>query len=209
MTHSTTESETNRLLNLAAAGDAAAKQTLLDRNRGKLKEMVQLRIDRRIAARIDPSDVVQEALLAAVRRFDDYLRDRPIAFYPWLRRIALERLLDLRRRHIVASRRSVDREVDEIVSDNSRRQLVERFAKSETGPLQKLAKRELNERVSSALASLSESDREVLVLRMLEQISVKETSQVLQTTEDAVKQRQVRALRRIRKLLDGESGNQT
>ena len=201
-----TQAETDRLLGLAMAGESRAIQTLFDHHRSRLKRLIQLRMDRRIATRIDPSDVVQEALLTAFGRINEYVRDRPIAFYPWLRRIALERLLDLRRRHVTSSRRTVDRELGQH-ADDSQRQLVEHFANSETGPLQKLARRELHDRVKNALQQLSPSDREILVLRMLEQMSVREASDVLEISEDAVKQRQLRALRRLRRLLDGGSGD--
>ena len=43
------------------------------------------RMDRRLTARLDPSDVVQEALADGVRDLPDYLTTRPMAFYPWLR----------------------------------------------------------------------------------------------------------------------------
>jgi RNA polymerase sigma-70 factor (ECF subfamily) len=67
---------------------------------------VAVRLDRRLAARIDPSDVVQETLADAAKRFDLYLRDRPLPFYPWLRQITQERLADVYRQHIRAGRRA-------------------------------------------------------------------------------------------------------
>jgi DNA-directed RNA polymerase specialized sigma24 family protein len=69
--------------------------------------MVAVRLDRRLLARVDPSDVVQEALADADRRLDEYLRERPVAFYPWLRRLAEEQLVNVYRRHVGAARRSV------------------------------------------------------------------------------------------------------
>ena len=44
--------------------------------------MVAVRLDRRLAARVDPSDVVQEALAEADRRLDDYLRGPAAAVLP-------------------------------------------------------------------------------------------------------------------------------
>jgi DNA-directed RNA polymerase specialized sigma24 family protein len=60
--------------------------------------MVAVRIDPRLAARVDPSDVVQETLTEAHRRLDDYLAARPVPFYPWLRQLVRDRLADLHRR---------------------------------------------------------------------------------------------------------------
>ncbi|MHC5543202.1 ECF-type sigma factor, partial [Singulisphaera rosea] len=64
------------LIDDAARGDIEARQALLERYRDNLRRMVAARLDRRLASRIDPSDVVQETLVDAARRMDDYLRDR-------------------------------------------------------------------------------------------------------------------------------------
>src|SRR6266550_4078148 len=104
------EPDTPELLDRTRGGDVAAGQELLTRHRARLRRMVEVRLDRRLAPRVDPSDVVQEALADAARRLDDYLRQRPLPFYPWLRRLAWERLVKLHQRHIGAERRSVTRE---------------------------------------------------------------------------------------------------
>src|SRR5205085_5189830 len=98
--------DTNRLLDQASAGDRLAREQLLTRHREKLKRMVAVRLDRNLAARVDPSDVVQETLADAARRLDDYLRQRPMPYYPWLRRLASDRLDKAHRRN-PARRRSV------------------------------------------------------------------------------------------------------
>ena len=103
------EPDTDQLLDRAGRGDRDARDRLLDRCRPRLRSLVALRIDPRLAARVDPSDVVQESLAEADRRLADYLRDRPLPFYPWLRQLALERLADLHRRHVRTQKRSVRR----------------------------------------------------------------------------------------------------
>src|SRR5213080_3119182 len=99
--------DTDQLLASASRGDATARGRLLERHRQRLKRLVAVRLDRRLAARVDPSDVVQETLAEAAARLDGYLRDRPLPFYPWLRRLAEERLADVHRGHLRAGRRSV------------------------------------------------------------------------------------------------------
>src|SRR5207249_1256497 len=94
--------DTDLLLDQAAHGDRGARQQLLARHRARLRRMVGLRLDRRLAARLDPSDVVQEALAEADRRLSEYLRRRPVPFYPWLRGLAWDRLIELHRRHVGA-----------------------------------------------------------------------------------------------------------
>src|SRR5688572_24021646 len=106
----TGSSDTDDLIERASRGDGSAVQTLLAAHRDRLRRMVAARLDRRLAARIDPSDVVQEALADATRKLPEYLRARPISFYPWLRQLAWERVVKLHHRHIDAGKRSVRRE---------------------------------------------------------------------------------------------------
>lgn len=195
---------TEELLQLATAGDQSARHQLLVRHRGRLRQMVALRIDRRMAARVDPSDVVQDALADAAQSLSDYLKNRPLPFYPWLRQFAWERLLQLHRHHLQAKRRSVTREQLRIfdLADDSEAVLAERLVNSGTSPSAHLLAAELRDRVRSALESLEPRDREVLVLRYLEQLTSKEIGAVLGISEAAVKTRHRRALERLRRRLD-------
>lgn len=206
----TTETpETERLIERARAGDHAARHDLLDRHRDRLRRMVALRLDRRLAARLDPSDVVQEALADAAGRLSGYLRDRPLPFYPWLRRLAWDRLVELHRHHGRA-RRTVAREAPARLDlpDESAAVLAGRLAAHGTSPSRALLHRELSERVRAALDALGPRDREVLALRYLEQLTTAETAAVLDIGEGAVKSRLTRAILRLRDQLDeeGEDG---
>src|SRR5215471_7834851 len=102
--------DTEQLIERAGQGDLAAQQQLLLQHRKRLRQMIALRMDRRLAARLDPSDVVQETLAEAVQQLTDYFRNRPLPFYPWLRQLACDRLAELHRRHIQAQKRTVTRE---------------------------------------------------------------------------------------------------
>jgi RNA polymerase sigma-70 factor, ECF subfamily len=198
--------DTEQLLDRAAAGDAHARGRLLERHRTRLRSLVALRLDRRIAARVDPSDVVQDSLAEADRRLAGYLRDRPLPFYVWLRGLALERLVDLHRLHVRAQKRSVRREEASVslLPDESLLQLAERLADRGSSPSARLLHEDLRRRVRDALARLPERDREVLAMRHLEHLSVKEIAAALGLSESAVKVRHVRALERLRGLLDEE-----
>src|SRR5947199_4295375 len=118
--------DTEQLVERAAHGDAAARQQLLTRHRPRLRRMVAVRLDRRLAARVDPSDLVQETLAEAAEDLSDYLRRRPIPFYPWLRQIACQRLIDVHRRHLHAGKRSVTREEPPALTDQSALELARR-----------------------------------------------------------------------------------
>jgi RNA polymerase sigma-70 factor (ECF subfamily) len=163
--------------------------------------MVAVRADPRLAARVDPSDVVQEALAEAAAKLDAYLRTRPLPFYPWLRQIAQERLIDLHRRHVQARRRSVTREDPAGLPDRSALALAERLFTRHSSPSARLHRAERRDRVRAALAALPANDREVLVLRVLEELPTRDIAAVLGISEVAVRSRQVRALERLKALL--------
>jgi RNA polymerase sigma-70 factor (ECF subfamily) len=194
--------DTDVLLDRAASGDVRARQQLLERFRRQLRRMVSLRLDHRLAARVDPSDVVQEALADAGRKLDGYLRVRPLPFYPWLRQLAWERLAKLHRRHTAGKRDVAREQVPELLAESAL-ELAERLTSSGTGPEQRLLRDELRERVQAALERLDQADRELLVLRHAEQLSTRDTAAVLGVTEAAIKSRHLRALERLRTALGG------
>ena len=200
------EPDTEQLLAAADRGDEHARGRLLERHRQRLRRMVAVRLDHRLAARVDPSDVVQETLADAARHLDEFLRDRPLPFYPWLRRRAELRLADTYRRHVRAGRRSVEREEKAGLPDESVLELAERLAVNTSGPSTGLGRREHGARVRAALDGLADRDREVLVLRYLEDLSTADTAAVLGCSHGAAKVRLLRALRRLRESL--EAGDQ-
>ena len=195
--------DTDELLNRAGRGDSDARQLLLVRHERRLRQMVRLRMDRRLAARVDASDVVQEALADAAEQFSDYLRRRPIPFYPWLRQLAWDRLIDLHRKHIHATKRSVKREEPGFLDlpEDSAVELASRLIAQGQSPSEQAVRQEMSGRLRAALALLRPRDREILVLRHLERLSTRETAAVIGLREAGVKSRHVRALERLRHIL--------
>jgi RNA polymerase sigma-70 factor (ECF subfamily) len=197
------EPDTEQLLTRVARGDAAARDRLLARHRQRLRDMVALRLDSRLSARVDPSDIVQEALADADRKLTEYIERRPLPFYPWLRQLALERLAQINRWHVRTGKRSVRREEPPgwPLPDESALLLADRLAGHGSSPSTRLQRDELRGRVQAALALLAERDREVLVLRYLEHLSTRDIAAVLGLTDAGVKTRQLRAVQRLRSLL--------
>lgn len=191
--------DTEQLLQHAQAADKRAFEDLFSRHRDYLHQVVALRLDPRIRPRLDPSDVVQEAQLEAFRRFGDFLQRRPMSFRLWLRKTTFERLLMQERFHRRAEKRSVDREVG--LPDRSAFALVQRLFVADSTPSKRLERSETVRHIREALSQLSESDREILLMRNLEELSNQEVAEVLQIEPVAASQRYGRALMRLHKIL--------
>jgi len=191
------------LLSRAGDGDPAARDELLKRHRARLRQLVSLRLDRRLAARVDPSDVVQETLAEAARKLATYMRQRPVPFYPWLRQLALERMTRLYREHVRTGKRTVLREAGPLASlpDDSALDLIDRLRRSGSSVGSRLRHEELRSRLHAALARLSSADREILLLRHVEQLDTVEAAAVLGIGESAAKMRHLRAVDRLRSIL--------
>jgi RNA polymerase sigma-70 factor (ECF subfamily) len=196
--------ETEDLLEQAAAGDAQAGDRLLQRHRPRLREFVEVHLEPALRARLDASDVVQEAQMEAARRLPDFLRRRPMPFRLWLRKTAYERLLMLRRRHRGAARRATGREVQ--LPDRSSLALAERLLAPNSSPSRRADREEQAGRVRQALARLTATEREVLLMRHYEDLSYEEIGCILGVEAAAVRKRAGRALVRLHKALSALEG---
>ena len=197
------------LLPRALAGDAAALGRLFEQHRGRLRQMVRLRLDRRLYGRLDPSDVLQEAYLDLARRLPEYAANPALPFYLWLRSLTGQRLIDLHRRHLGAKMRDAGQEVSlhrGALPQASSASLAHHLLGRLTSPTQAAVRAELQLRVQEALNSLDPIDREVLTLRHFEMLSNEETAQVLGVKKSAASNRYIRALRRLKEILSAIPG---
>jgi RNA polymerase sigma factor (sigma-70 family) len=130
---------------------------------------------------------------------DDFLKRRPMPFRLWARKTAYERLLALHRHHIGRARRSVRREA--ILPDRSSLLLVRPLLRNGSTPSQRLEARELAEQVVQAVGELSESDREILLLRHAERMEFEEIACLLDIEPATARKRFGRALIRLQQRL--------
>jgi RNA polymerase sigma-70 factor (ECF subfamily) len=199
------EQTISELLDRVLKGDAAAIAVLLQAYRDRMRQAIAIRMDARLARRVDPSDVIQEALITAAARLPDYAVNRPIALYPWLRQIAMERLIDIQRRHS-ALKRDVRRECELPLTDQSISQLASQFVdQKESSPTQGIDHQEQREAIYKALQSLSPVNREILVMKYLEGMPNPEIADALSLTEASVKARQRRALQKLHETISKPS----
>ena len=204
-------SVTQNLLANAQRGDRAAVNRLLERHRASLRKLIQLRLDRQIARRVDASDVVQDVLLEANSRLQDYLADPRLPVHLWLRQLAKDRMIDMHRRHRGAQRRSLDREQSLAVpqfSDQSGLDLMGQLADHELTPAAASIRKELEARFVFAIDQLDEEDREIVLMRHFEQLGNSEVAEALGLSAAAAGMRHLRALRKLRAIL-GERPSQS
>jgi RNA polymerase sigma-70 factor, ECF subfamily len=200
---------TARLLEKVRAGDQAALNEILGRHRARLRRMVELRLDRRLQARIDASDVVQEAYVEAVTRLAEYLREPNYPLFLWLRLIVGERLLKLHRHHLGTQMRDAGLEVSIYrgsLPEASSAALAAQLLGKHTSPTQAAVRAERMMRLQEALNTLDSMDREVLSLRHFEELSLAETAQSLGIEESAAAKRYIRALKRLKAILANMPG---
>jgi RNA polymerase sigma-70 factor (ECF subfamily) len=186
----------------ARTGDPAALSIVLQALEPKLLRMVELRLEHALRSRLEPRDVVQEALLEAARRFEEWRADPRIPFHTWLRLICAQALTNAQRKHLGTQKRDAARELalarrPTVSSTNA----VDFFIASQTSPSQAATRSEARVLVLNALEELEEMDREILALRHFEELSNDEAAAELGIEPAAASKRFTRALQRLRPAL--------
>jgi RNA polymerase sigma-70 factor (ECF subfamily) len=177
--------------------------------RERLLRVVRLRMDRRLQGRLDASDVLQEAFVDFASRVEEYVRQPDMPFFLWLRFLTGQRLQLLHRQHLGAQMRDAGREVSlhrgampQATSVSLAAQLLGRF----TSVTQAVQRAEMQVILQEAINSMDPIDREILALRHFEELSNEETAQVLGIKASAASTRHVRALKRLRQVLQNTPG---
>lgn len=202
-------SGTIRLLELAGKGDQAGFAALFATIGERLARMISLRIDPRMAGRIDVADVLQEVQIEAWRHLADYQRIPSVPFYFWLRGLAANKLRELHRRHLGTRMRDARRETrlfGDAVPATSSHALAGFLADTATTPNRAAMRAELKDRLAAVIDGMEPLDREVLALRHFEQLTPAETAEMLQISEKAAGMRYLRALKRLKEILSTSVG---
>ncbi len=198
-----TAQDPDELVVRLTSGDGEALAALFSRHRDRLWRLVNFRMDRRLAGRVDPDDVLQDAYLAAAQRLRHYGGDSMTPFV-WLRLIVVQTLTDVHRRHLGAQMRDAQREAPahgghnpQSTSASLAALLLGRF----TSPSQAAARAEMVDQVERAIAAMEPLDQEVLALRHFEELTNSEVADVLGIQQKAASIRYVRAVRRLKDVL--------
>jgi len=197
-----------QLLNQLRQGDRSALATLFDLHRDRLRRTLEFRMDRRLAARVDADDILQEAYLAAASRVE-YLLAKPDALpFVWFRLILGQTLVDVHRRHVGAEMRAAGREMSlngRLFPQATSVCLAAELIGSFTSPSQAAARVELSLQLEQAIATMSDVDQEIIALRHFEELTNQEAAEALELSPTAASNRYVRAIARLKEILEGLS----
>jgi RNA polymerase sigma-70 factor, ECF subfamily len=197
------------LLLRIAGGDERALTELFMRSRERLRRMIRLRLDRLLQGRVDSSDILQDTYLEVARRAPEYLAQPTMAPFLWLRFLTAQTLQALHRHHLKVHMRSATQEVSlrhHAAPQANSASLAAMLLGRLTSPPRAARRAEMQLRLQEMINGMEPLDREVLALRHFEELSNGEVAQVLGLSKTTASNRYIRALERLRELLQGMPG---
>jgi len=193
------------LLREAKSGREASLGALLDLYRHYLKLLARVEIGKRLQAKADASDLVQETFLEAHRNFPLFQGDNERQFLAWIRQILAARVANLVRHYVGTQGRDIRLEQELAADLDQSSQLLDGSLVSGcSSPSQEASRREQAVLLADALAKLPDNYREVIVLRHLEGLTFPEAADRMGKTLNSVEKLWVRALARLRQTFGGE-----
>jgi RNA polymerase sigma-70 factor (ECF subfamily) len=194
------------LLRTAKAGSGPGLGQLLELYRTYLGLLARLQIDRRLQARLDASDLVQETFLKAHRHFGQFRGTTEEELVVWLRQILATTLANLVRHHYGTQRRDLRLERELAAElDQSSQMLDQHLVAQVSSPSQRVSRREQAVVLADMLGKLPEDYREVVILRHLEGLSFPQVAHRMSRTVDSVKKLWARSLAQLRDSLGDSS----
>ena len=196
----TQEQDENDLIQKAQKGDLEALAQVFETNRERLKRMIRVRMSERVRPRVAASDVLQEAYVDLAQQLGNYAKDPKLPFFLWMRRVTGQRLAKVHRAHLGQKIRNVNRErrLDVAIPDASAVYMANQLAGQFTTVSEKAMRNENELRMQAAIEQVSETDREILAMRHVEQLTNSEIAVLLEISESAATNRYVRAIRKLK-----------
>ncbi len=192
-------------LDRIANDDNSGLADLFTRHRPRLWRMVSFRMHPKLRGRIDPDDVLQDAWVRAIDRVEHLLATSANSTYVWFRLLVCQTLADLHRRHFGAAKRSTGREfsIHGRWSPAETSSSLQCYLQADVAsPSSTMGRAERAQQVDAVLQGMDPVDREVVVLRHFEQLSNTEVATVLEMSEQAASARYVRALLKLKRVLE-------
>jgi RNA polymerase sigma-70 factor (ECF subfamily) len=192
------------LVDITMTDQTGAPAWPLERFREYLRMLARLQLDPRLQGKLDPSDVVQQTLLKAHAKHDQFRGTTEAEFTAWLRHILANNLAEETRRFGTAARDvNLERSLGEAL-DASAARLEACLSAGTTTPSEHAARNEQVLRLSAALALLPDDQRRAVELHHLRGLSSPEVARLMERTQRSVAGLLLRGMRQLRQLLSEE-----
>jgi RNA polymerase sigma factor (sigma-70 family) len=174
---------TVELLNRVKAGDDEARERLVARCMPPLRRWARGRLPTYARDMLDTEDLVQDSVIAALRRIEGFEARREGALQAYLRQAVANRIKDVIR---YKRRRPIQTELPEDAADHGE------------SPLDQVIGLENTERYEAAMLRLKEADREAIIARVELRYSYQELAVALgKPSPDAARVAVARAVYRL------------
>jgi RNA polymerase sigma-70 factor (ECF subfamily) len=179
-----------------------AERRPLEQYREYLRLLARLQLDPRLQGKVDPSDIVQEALLKAHQALDQFRGQTDAEMAAWLRTILANTLTDALRRFQAEARDvAQERSLREAVEESSAR-LQAWLVAEQPSPEEQAIRQEELLHLAGALAELPPDQQRAVELRHLKGLSVAEVARQMNRSKEAVAKLLLRGVARLRQRLD-------
>lgn len=188
---------------LKSRGEEAFAEYFMN-NRDRLHRMISMRMDQRLAQRVDASDVLQEGYVDAAKRIEEFIENPVMPLFIWIRFLVGQKLAAVHRWHFKTQKRDPRREelaASQKVPTVDSQVLAQEFSASVTSPSEAVSKAEVTKKMLEVLETLDPIDREILVMRHFEELSNNEAAAELEITKGTASKRYVRALAKLNKAM--------
>ncbi|MDX1383020.1 MAG: RNA polymerase sigma factor [Thermoanaerobaculia bacterium] len=179
-------SESTTLVQRARAGSTTALDALLGNYGERLLAVIRLRLGRQLRREVESRDVLQNTLLKAFERIDQFEGSGADTFMGWLVAIAQNEIVDQADYYRRLCRDQRLRQSIRTGWDLPARQLH--------GEISRIALAEETRRLEDAIESLTEDHREVILLRQFEELGFREVGERMGRSEDAARMLFARAM---------------
>lgn len=184
----------------ARSGSREDLGELLDTYRSYLLLVANKELAPRLRAKVAASDIVQQSLLLAQEKFEQFQDQSAEELLAWLRTILIHQLIDADRKFCGTQTRSISRERSLNVEPTACRFQLE---SAELTPATQAIANEEAEALAGALDRLPDEYRQVVVLRSWQQLPFAEVGKRMGRSAEAARKLWVRAVERLRNELDG------
>ncbi len=188
-----------------ARNDPDVLGELLEYYRPFLLLMARRYINPKLARRCDVADAIQQTFVEAHRSFHQFDGSGEPEFSGWITRIHENILRDLFRRHVLAERRTVDKEDSVGGADGSVAFFWKEAAANDSTPSKRLIKGEKALRLAQLLQGLPEGQCEAIRLRFMEEYPVKQIAEAIDRSVPATAGLIKRGLKNLREKMNADS----